>query len=185
MPTSSDSQNRQSLASVSEKEKSNEKGGAASTVQAQVLNIASAAESKGSSLNQNNGVVQSVQSLVAKDLKLLDQEKKDETKSQEQKKPEEKKPAETHPINPENESWFSASLNKFRSFKRHMLNAFTLLPETGDQLSDESPEDFSNLQITNQQKLSLYESQQGMEQELTNQQKLEITDGFLNDEAAY
>lgn len=146
MPTSSDSQNRQSLASVSEKEKSSEKGGAASSVQAQVLNIASAAESKGSSLNQNNGVVQSVQSLVAKDLKLLDQEKKDESKSQEQKKPEEKKPAETHPINPENESWFSASLNKFRSFKRHMLNAFSLLPQqAGEQLPDESPEDFSNL----------------------------------------
>lgn len=59
-----------------------------------MLNIANDAESKGSSLNQNNGVVQSVQSLVAKDLKLLDQEKqqekkKEEAKSQEQKHNEE------------------------------------------------------------------------------------------------
>lgn len=49
-----------------------------------------------------------------------------------------------------------------------MFSAISFLPQTNEQVSDVAPEDFENLQITNQQKLSMYEAQQNREQELTN-----------------
>ena len=68
MPSStSDQQKKQSLVTVNEKEQINEKSESVSAVQTQVLNIAKP-EPKGNSLNQNKAIVQSTQSLVAKDL---------------------------------------------------------------------------------------------------------------------
>lgn len=161
-----------------EKEQSSQKGGSASTVQTQVLNIANV-ESKGKSINQNKAIVQSTQSLVQQDLKLVDQEKKSEPAKQETKqvakpqvvkqeapkpKPQEQKHEEPKKIvekakqahKDEAESWFAASLDKFRNLKKRMFSALSFLPQTGE--TDEPPEDFENIMLTNQQKLGLFDT---------------------------
>lgn len=44
-------------------------------------------------------------------------------------------------------------MKKFKSLKQKMFSALSFLPQTGE--IDEPPEDFSNLMLTNQQKLGL------------------------------
>lgn len=68
MPTTTpETQKKQSLATVNEKEQMKEKSESSAAVQTQVLNIANV-ESKPKSLNQNKAIIQSTQSLVMKDL---------------------------------------------------------------------------------------------------------------------
>ena len=159
-------QRQQSLAAVNQQEKvqMNQKGGIASGVQTQVLNIANV-EPKGKSINQNKSIVQSVQSLVQQDLKLVDQERKEEKKENKQETPkheeqkhEEPKAAEKPKVahKDEAETWFAASLNKFRNLKKKMFSALSFLPQTGEM--DLPPEDYQNIMLTNQQKLGLFDT---------------------------
>ena len=57
----------------------------------------------------------------------------------------------------EAESWFTASVHKFRSLKQRMFSALSLLPQTASA-SNEAPENFENIQLTNQQKLGLFDT---------------------------
>lgn len=112
------------------------------------------------------------------DLKMLDKELSKEPKPNQpaapapptkqdkpNNKPEAPKPAEQpkkddtsgQPKKDEAESWFSASLNKFRSLKKRMFSALSFLPQTASDSGD-APDDFDNIQITNQQKLGLFDA---------------------------
>lgn len=106
------------------------------------------------------------------DLKLLDTELSKEQKpsqpaapakpepkkqdKQEAPKPAEQPKKEDKPKKDEAESWFSASLNKFRSLKKKMFSALSLLPQTASDGA--APDDFENIQMTNQQKLGLFDT---------------------------
>lgn len=100
---------------------------------------------------------------------MLDQEKKQEPKQEAPKpkpdapKPQESKHEEAKKIEKgkeqpkvEEDSWFAASMNKFRSLKKKMFSALSFLPQTGE--IDQPPEENENLMLlTNQQKLGLFD----------------------------
>lgn len=67
----------------------------------------------------------------------------------------EEKPKDTK--KDEAESWFSASLNKFRHLKKKMFSALSFLPQTGSGSSEEA-ESENNTEMTNQQKLGLFDA---------------------------
>ena len=122
------------------------------------------AESKGTTINQHQAAVRSTSSLVQDDLKLLDREMSKETKPSkpaapapakpEQKKVEtQNKPAPEKPksegkpakkADVAEESWFSASVSKFRSLKKKMFSALSFLPQTGSDSGSE-PDDTNNV----------------------------------------
>lgn len=181
MPTATSdvlkARSKQSLAAIHSKEQSIEQqqGGLSTKMQSQVLNMANA-ESKGTTINQHKAAVTSTSSLMQDDLKMLDKELNKDAKPRqpaaapapkpEQKKAEEAKPAPPQPKKEEKpaekktdqaESWFSTSLSKFRSLKKKMFSALSFLPQTGSD-SGEAPDDSENVQMTNQQKLGLFDT---------------------------
>lgn len=150
-------------------------------MQTQVLNMANA-ESKGTSINQHRAAVMSTSSLMLDDLKMLDKELSKESKPSQSTAPaspakadskkqesqssklEAPKPTEPkredksgEPKKDEAESWFAASLNKFRNLKKRMFSALSLLPQTASDGGD-APDNFDNIQMTNQQKLGLFDA---------------------------
>lgn len=80
------SHSKQSLAALhsgertDEREQGQQRGGAASSVQTQVLNMATV-ESKGTSINQHKAAVASTSALMLDDLKMLDKEMTKDTKA--------------------------------------------------------------------------------------------------------
>lgn len=121
------------------------------------------AESKGTSINQHKAAVKSTSSLMQDDLKMLDKELSKEQKPEPKPpaaKPEEPK-KEDKPIEKKiedkAESWFTASMSKFRALKKRMFSALSFLPQTGSD-GGEGPDDFDNTQISNQQKLGLFDA---------------------------
>jgi len=84
-----------------------------------------------------------------------------EVKQQSSPPPSPPKPVEKHADSQPNEddsgNWFTASLKKFRNLKKSMFSFLSFLPQTGTE-GGVLPEDFDFAELTNQDKLSLFDN---------------------------